>query len=75
MSAMADFRKTDNCKGFKGYWTCLYFYSRMEISLTDRLRNCYDGSRWIRLSYREWKEERQTGLVTSCVRTAFYNTL
>jgi hypothetical protein len=44
---MVDFRKTNTCKAFEGYLICLYFHSRMEISLTDRVRN-EEVLRWVR---------------------------
>jgi hypothetical protein len=39
------------------------------------MKKYYKGSRTRGISYKQEKEERLTGLVTSCVITAFYNTL
>jgi len=46
---------------------------RWEIRV--KIENCYVKTRWKRISYLQWKEERLTRLVTSCVETAFSNTL
>ena len=46
-----------------------------KISWTDRVRNVLQGVMGRGTSYVQKKEGRLTGLVTSCVGTAFWNTL
>jgi len=52
-------------------------WRRMEISWTCHVKNevYYMESRRKGISHMQYKEGRLTGLVTSCIETAFYNML
>jgi hypothetical protein len=43
--------------------------------IVKEMKKCYTESRRAGISYMQYKEGRLTGLVTSCVGTALYNTL
>ena len=54
----------------------IWYWGRMEISWTDRVRNeVLNGAKEERNIVYTTKRARLTGMVTSCVGTAFYKRL